>query len=163
MFSIRRFNSKLVRGKKAVAPWVSYVLLIGLSVMLGVLVLNWSRGLATSHSSDLKDRAETSSSCENLGVRIDRICQNTQTLNMNVTNNNNLRLDGLSVLMVDIYDAPQLREANVTIKPEEKAFVKVVKQGIVKRVELTPATGTSKRISCQGRKVMTENIPICTA
>ncbi|MBI4438402.1 hypothetical protein HY640_00555 [Candidatus Woesearchaeota archaeon] len=150
-------------GRRAVAPWVSYVLLVGLSVVLGVIVLNWSRGFASSQGSDLKDRAEASAACENLGVRLDKICQNTQTLNMNVTNNNNRRLDGLSVLMVDIYDAPQLRDVNVIVKPEEKAFVRVVKQGIVKRVEVTPSAGASKRVMCPGRKVVTETIPICSA
>ncbi len=159
---LRTMNYKLLTSKRAVAPWISWVLLVGLAVVLGAFMLSWARDMARDSSTDLKERADTSTLCSSLGLRIDSLCQNTQTLNMNVTNNNNANIKSVMVLMVDIYDSPQLRETNTTIKPEEKKELKIVKQGVVKRVEVTPATFSgSKRIVCHEKKVTTETIPIC--
>ncbi|GEM_PF-3460569 len=154
--------TKALASKKAVAAWISWVLLVGLSVVIAMFVLNWARGLVTQHGEDIKERADYSALCENLDIRLESICQNTQTLNMNVSNNNNLKVESILVRMVDIYGTPQLRETNTTIKPEEKKELKIVKQGVLQKIEVIPATFSgSKRIVCQNKKVTSEKIPIC--
>ena len=154
--------TRYLMHKKSMAAWISWVMLVGLSVVIGMFVLNWSRELVTKHGEDLKERADYAALCENMDIRIDSICQNTQTLNMNVSNNNNLKVESVIVRMIDIYGSPQLRETNIIIKPEEKKELKIVKQGIVQKVEVVPAAFSgSKRIVCQNKKVALEKIPIC--
>ncbi|MBI2142022.1 hypothetical protein HYU15_00855 [Candidatus Woesearchaeota archaeon] len=132
-------------SKKAVAAWISWVLLVGLSVVIAMFVLGWARGLVTKHGEDIKERADYAALCENLDIRLESICQNTQTLNMNVSNNNNLKVESIMVRMVDIYKE-----------------LKIVKQGLLQKIEVIPATFSgSKRIVCQNKKVTSESIPIC--
>ncbi|MBI3051860.1 hypothetical protein HYY74_05380 [Candidatus Woesearchaeota archaeon] len=149
-------------GKKGVAVWLSWVLAVGLAVVLGMFVLNWSRGLVTTQKEDLVERADLAELCRDIAFRIDDSCQNTQTLNMNITNNNNLKIDSFIVRIIDIYGLPQLRDANVTLKPGDAKQIKVVKQGIIKHVEIIPAVFSGdKRLACQSRKVTSETVRIC--
>ncbi|MBI2133755.1 hypothetical protein HYU11_03680 [Candidatus Woesearchaeota archaeon] len=152
----------MLRNKSAASQWLSWVLLVGLAAVLGIFMLNWIRDTASTHTEDLKLRAERATLCTNIGVRIDGLCQNTQTLNMNVSNNNDAGIKSILVLMIDIYGDPQLRETNITILPEESKELKIVKQGIVQKIEVVPSTYLgNKRIDCQEKRVATEIIPIC--
>ncbi len=164
IFFVFGFNmtNKTIKSKKGAAAWLSWVLLIGISVVIGVFILNWARGMTTEHADDFKEKADRSLICGSMDIRINSLCQNTQTLNINVSNNNEAAIKSVLVLMIDIYGNPQLRETNTTIKPDEKKELKIVKQGIVQRIEVIPATFSgSKRIECQEKKVTTETIPIC--
>ncbi len=137
-------------------------MLVSLGVILGFFVLNWARGMTEERGVELTERADYSALCSSIGARIDSVCQNTQTLNMNITNNNNLDIDSIMVGMIDIYGSPQLRELNTTIKPGEKKEIKVVKQGIIQKMDFSPATfSRNKRIVCQNKRVSIESVPIC--
>lgn len=64
--------------------------------------------------------------------------------------------------MIDIYGNPQPRVLNTTIRPQEKQEIKLVKQGIVKKIEVIPSTHSGSRsILCINKKISSEKIPIC--
>ena len=157
-----RKNKKLFRSRKGIAVWISFVLLTLLAVTLGAGFLVWSKGFTATSAADIEKRSEYVTMCEAVSLQIRNICQNTQALNMNLSNNNNLKITELSLRLYDIYNQPQRRSINVTLRPSETSSIMVVKQGIVKQLELIPITQSGKnRIICESRKVELSDIPLC--
>lgn len=152
----------LRRSRRGASLMISFVLLTLLGVSVGVGFLAWSKGFASSSVSDLERRSEHVTLCESAGVQVRSLCQNSQTLNMNVSNSNNVKIDELLVLLYDIYNEPQRRSINVTIKPSETRAVVLVKQGIAAQLELVPVLQSGKnRVICQSRRLEISDIPIC--
>ncbi len=149
-------------GKRGVSVWVSYVMLTALVVSLGVIVLNWSRSTTQQTVDDIVERGDALTACASAGIDVLNLCQNTQSLNMNVTNSNEVRLEGLWASMFDIYNMPQTSSVNITIQPQKTREVDLLKQGIVKRVEFSPVVSRGgKRIKCLSRKVSFDSVPVC--
>ncbi len=153
---------KMALGKRGVSVWVSYVLLTALVVSLGVVVLNWSRSTTQETVDDLVERGDALTTCASAGIDVLNLCQNTQSLNMNVTNSNEVKLEGLWASMFDIYNMPQTSSVNITIQPQKTREVDLLKQGIVKRVEFSPVVSKGgKKIKCLSRKVSFDSVPVC--
>ncbi len=150
------------RGKKGVSEWISWVLLTAFTVVIGVFVLQWSRGHTTETVEDITEKGELLTLCQETGLAITGYCQDTQTLNINVTNNNNRKIDAIVVRGFDIYNYPQGGDKNITLLPEKSKSVVIVKQGVLKRVEVMPAIIVgNKRVVCQSRKITLEPIEFC--
>ena len=149
--------------KKGVSEWLSWVLLVAFAVIIGTSVLNWSKGHTTRTVEDLTEKGEFLTLCQETGVAVGGYCQDTQTLNMNVTNNNNRKVDAVVMRGFDYYNRPQGGQKNVTLDPEKTKNVVVVKQGILVHAEISPVIVVGKkRVICQSRKVTLENIPFCS-
>ncbi len=155
-------NKKAVTDKKGVSVWISWVLLIALSVILGTFVLQWSKSHTIETVEDLTEKGEILTLCQETGVAINSYCQNTQTLNINVTNNNNRKVDSLLVRGFDIYNNPDGGERNISLEPEKTKTVVIVKQGVLKQAEVMPVILISKKkVVCQSRKVLLDKIEFC--
>lgn len=155
-------SDKVMKGKKAVSVWVSYVMLTALVVSLGVIVLNWSKSTTQETVDDIVERGDALTTCSATGIDVRDLCQNTQSLNMNVTNTNEVKLEALWASIFDIYNRPQTSSVNITIQPQKTKAVDLLKQGIVKRVELSPVVSKSgKKIKCLSRKVSFDSVPVC--
>ena len=153
---------KLKHHKKGVAEWLSWVLLVALAVVIGTFVLQWTKGHTTETVEDLTEKGEILTFCQEAGVAVLGYCQDTQTLNINVTNNNNRRVDALIVRGFDIYKNPQGGQKNISLDPEKTKNVVVVKQGVLIRAEVMPIIVVGKkRVICQSRKVAIEGITFC--
>ncbi len=149
-------------GKKGVSAWLSWVLLVALAVIIGTFVLQWTKSQATETVEDMVEQGDILTLCQEAGLAVNGYCQNTQTLNMNVTNNNNRKVDALIVRGFDIYNNPQGGQKNISLDPEKAKSVVVVKQGVLKRAEIMPIIAVGKkRVICQSRKVVVESIPFC--
>ncbi len=151
-----------MRTKKGVSEWLSWVLLVALAVIIGTFVLQWSRSNATKTVEDLTEKGEILTFCQETGIAVNGYCQDTQTLNINVTNNNNRKVDALMLRGFDIYNNPQGGQKNISLDPEKAMNVVIVKQGVLKRAEIMPVIIVGKkRAICQSRKVTVEGIPFC--
>ena len=149
-------------GKRGVAEWLSWVLLVALAVVIGTFVLQWTRGTTTETVEDLTEKGEILTFCQESGVAVLGYCQDTQTLNINVTNNNNRKVDAVIVRGFDIYNNPQGGQKNISLDPEKTKNVVVVKQGVLIRAEVMPIIVVGKkRVVCQSRKVAIEDITFC--
>ncbi|MBI2141106.1 hypothetical protein HYU16_01645 [Candidatus Woesearchaeota archaeon] len=156
-----RFRA-IVAGKHGISVWISWVLLVALSVMIGTLVLQWSKSHATKTVEDITEKGEVLTFCQETGVAINSYCQNTQTLNINVTNNNNRKVDSLLVRGFDIYGNPDGGSKNISLEPEKTKAVVIVKQGVLKQADVMPVIIVGKkRVVCQSRKVLLETIEFC--
>ena len=151
-----------LRSKKGVSEWLSWVLLVALAVVVGTFVLQWSRGNTTKTVEDLVEKGNILTFCQETGIAVNGYCQDTQTLNINVTNNNNRKVDALIVRGFDIYNNPQGGQKNISLGPEKAMNVVIVKQGVLKRAEVMPIIIVGKkRAICQSRKITLESIPFC--
>ena len=156
------FRMKARTNKKGIAEWISWVLLVGMAVLVGTLVLNWTRSHTTRTVNDLTEKGDILTRCQETGIAVTAYCQNTQTLNINLSNNNNRKVDALKVRGFDIYNNPLGGDKNITLDPEKKKSVSVVKQGVLKRAEVMPVITIGRKIVvCQSRKIVLEPIGFC--
>ena len=154
----RRIN----HGRKGISVWISWVLLVAFSVLIGSIVLNFTRSHTTATVDDITEKGEILTLCQETGVAVNSFCQKTQTLNMNVTNNNNRKVEALMVRGFDIYGNPHGGERNASLEPEKTKSISVVKQGVLKRAEVMPMIIVGKkRVVCQSRKITLEPIDFC--
>lgn len=151
-----------MKTKKGVSAWLSWVLLVAMAVIIGAFVLQWTRSQTAETVEDLVEKGDILVLCQEAGLAVNGYCQDTQTLNINVTNNNNRKVDALIVRGFDIYNNPQGGQKNISLDPEKTRNVVVVKQGVLKRAEIMPIIAVGKkRAICQSRKVTVESIPFC--
>ncbi len=151
-----------ITSKRGISVWVSWVLIMGFAVALGVFFFAWIKGFAIGSSGEIAERSDRITLCDSVSIRIDKLCQDTQTLNMNVTNSNSLKTDELIFRFYSIYEEPELRSTNFTLRPSETKNLMLVKQGIVKQAEAIPVIYKDrKRIICENKRVTVTGIPIC--
>ena len=150
------------RGKKGVSVWVSYVLLMMLAVILGTFYFNWMKGYTLETVDDIAGRSDYITICEGTGIWVKNICQNTQTLNMNITNSKDLKIDEIMVRTISVYNDPQATTRNLTLRPAKTESIDVLKQDITKQAEIMPVIYKGKkRIICSSRKITINDIPFC--
>ncbi|MBS3133396.1 hypothetical protein J4470_04740 [Candidatus Woesearchaeota archaeon] len=153
----------MLKSKKGVSVWVSYVMLTAVVVSIGFFVMSWTRETTEETVQDIVERGNALTTCSSSGVDINNLCQNTQTLNMDVTNSNDIKVEGLWLRMFDIYNRPQTSSRNVTIAPQATKAVSIIKQGIIKDAEIMPIVKSGdKRIICESRKARFEGIAVCS-
>ncbi|MFH1182628.1 MAG: hypothetical protein V1702_06745 [Candidatus Woesearchaeota archaeon] len=151
-----------VRGKKGIEAWISWVLIIGFSIAVGALVMRFMTGFATGTVEEMIERDNQQKLCDSAAISVKAICQNTQVLNINVSNNGNLRIEELLFRMYDIYTVPQVTYKNQTINTEKTLRVAVVKQGVISQVEVMPVVQEGKkRYICQNKKVTKSEVAFC--
>lgn len=152
----------IIMGKRGISVWVSWVLIMGFAIALGVFFFSWVKGFASESSDDIVERSDKITLCDSASLRIDKLCQDTQTLNINVTNVNTLKTDELIFRLIDIYEESELRNVNFTIKPGETKGLILVKQGIVKQADVIPVIHKDrKRIICENKKVALNKVEMC--
>ena len=152
----------LKSNKKGIEVWLSWVLLVAFSVFIGALVLQWSRSFTTKTVNDLTQKGEILTLCQETGISVNSYCQKTQTLNINVTNNNNRKVDALLVRGFDIYGNPQGGERDISLQPDKTKSIEIVKQGVLKSAEVMPVIIVGKkRAVCQSRKIKLEPVDFC--
>ena len=160
--NMKHLLTRHVKNKRGIEVWLSWVLLVAFSVLIGSIVLQWSKAQTTKTVDDLTEKGEILTLCQETGISVNSYCQKTQTLNINVTNNNNRKVDALIVRGFDIYNKPQGGERNISLEPEKTKSVAIVKQGVLKRAEVMPIISVGKkRVVCQSRKITLEPIGFC--
>jgi len=150
-------------NKKGISVWISYVMLTALVVSLGFIVFGWTTRTTEDTVEVIVERGDTLIACGLAGLDVRNLCQNTQTLNMDVTNTNDVKLLGVWVRMFNIYDRPQVSSRNTTINPQKTKSIQVIKQGIIKEVNIIPMIEVDdKRVLCESRKLDFSTIDICS-
>jgi len=150
----------LKTNKKADSQYISWILLLGLTIMLSYLLYNWSLKQAEQASQEIEKSADPLV-CEELGFSIDGICQNIKTLNFNVTNSNNVEITGFIIKTTGLYpeDRDYLYSAivNVKVSPGDTEKLSVLKKSTLSQVEITPFTTKNKKdIYCEGQSIKKE-------
>jgi len=149
-------------NKKAVSIWISWILIIALSIALGAFMYAWitrTTETATESFKYVYDRSE----CQNIGIMIEA-CNQSQTLYINVSNKLLLNVDGL-IFRVH-YSDYSTDSTNITVKinPGEKKdyLVDYNNTKTLTDLEVIPVIQTENfRIICRSRLARLDSINSC--
>ena len=152
----------MIFSKKAAAIWMSWVLLMGFVVGLSVFMFGWAEDRGEVFVGQLEGLSDTAE-CDSVGIRVEEICQNTESLNMKIANRNTLTVDRLVFLVFDsLGQYSGSRVVDVSIAPDNVESVKILKQGTVVQLEIVPAIVTPRdQITCNRNRILLERIDSC--
>lgn len=152
----------MLNSKRGIAVWLSWTLIIGLAVILGTLFYTWATSFTSDTLSDVSGREDVITLCSQVGISVTSVCQETQTLNINVSNSGTIRVDELLFSMFDIYGIPQRWQVNLSIDPAEETDVVAVKQGILAQADIIPVLHNDEvRIICESKAVIRDSVDFC--
>jgi hypothetical protein len=153
---------KFVNDKKAVSIWISWVLLLAFVISISAVMFNWSRSYSESQVERLIEISDTSE-CDLVGISVDDICQNPQTIEMTLTNRNGYSIDQIVVVVYDIYlQTLQTKKLNLSLMPSESENVILIKQGTTDQIKITPVFFTDDNIvHCNEKAATIEDIDFC--
>ncbi len=150
-----------MNSKKGVSQYIAWILLVGLAIALGAIMFAWTRGFATQQVDDLESRTDNVM-CDNVAFEISGACQNSQTLNMNLTNTNNLRIEKIKIIFLDLYGNSETKDKIIELSTGDALRISVLKQGTLASARVTPVTiKENKEIICQRQSILLENIIQC--
>ncbi len=153
--------SRMLKGKKAIEAYIGWIFLIGFSIVVSTFMYSWINSQVQNSVQGIEQRADTSE-CDSVGLTLNAICQDTQTLNMNITNIKLLTISGMNFRFFDLYDNQDSRSINITISPVDTKKINIIKQGTLKQVEIIPIIKqNNKIITCRKSMITSENINIC--
>ncbi len=152
----------MLYSKKADAIWLSWVLLLAFVVALSVFMFAWSEERGEMFAGELRVMADTAE-CNSIRIRIQDICQNPQSIEMNVTNSESITVNQLSMNIYDVYvESPVSRSVDVNIRPSDVRNVRVLKQSTTYQIEIVPVIITDDdMIYCYERTVTETGIDYC--
>jgi FlaG/FlaF family flagellin (archaellin) len=134
----KRLNS-LISGRKAISPWISWVLLVAFAIILSALMYNFMVDYTESSTDDIKKIVYNTDECRMVSVNIDSACLSSQVLNITLQNRNYIRIDTLDFRYYAGRVPLHTNQTNLSMNPNR---VKVVSldTGVtsVTRVEVIP-------------------------
>lgn len=151
-------KQRLLKPKKAVSTWISWVLLVTFVIFIGTTIFYWMKDYSTDAMTLLENRLKTTEKCDLVGIQISELTsKNAQTLNMKVTNRYNL---GIDRIVFTLYDSKNrfiwLNISNTTIKPNSTKEIEIPQNSsmITARIEAVPVIlDDGNQIYCTERKV----------
>ncbi|MFH0875058.1 MAG: hypothetical protein V1859_03910 [archaeon] len=153
----------MCNSKKGVSVYISWVILLLMVVVLGYFMYNWSVNKVKESNKDLEKITDTNL-CSDVSMNVEGICQETQNLYINITNTNIVRIEKLSILIIDLYGNPETKETTIALYPgdSEESF-SVLKQGsAAKKVKIIPIVLKEKQeVICYNSALETEDISFC--
>ena len=127
--------------KRGISLYVSWILLMMFIISLSAVMYNWYHQRAERSTEILKEQS-TEDVCDKVGILIKDLCQNTQTLNTNISNTKDIKINQLIFGLIDIYKDPETKKINITIYPGETEHIEIIKQGTLYQVDITPVVVT---------------------
>jgi hypothetical protein len=149
-------------NRKAIDIWVSWILLMALTITLGAFMYSWITQTAETTTESFQlvyDRTE----CENIAISIEA-CNQTQTLYINVSNKQLLTVDGL-IFRVHYSDSTiNTTDVRVKLEPGQKKDYTVGFNSTktLAGLEAVPFIQTGDlRIVCSSRLARLDSINSC--
>lgn len=146
--------------KKAVALWMSWVLLTAFMVFLSAFIYNWIYAYAETSGERLEVRYNEES-CDRIAIDTEA-CQKAEDLNIIIHNNGNLGIDKIIFRLYDLYGNIETKEKDIRIKAGKDKEITLLKQGTIKRIEAIPIILTGdQEIICRDKMQTNLNIRFC--
>lgn len=147
-------------NKKGIEIWISWILMIGLTVALSVVLYSWYISTTESAVKTMQyvyDRSE----CTNVAIMIEA-CNESQHLNINITNKLYTAVDEI-IFRVHYTDlSVSTQNISTSIKPGQKEDFRIPANKTVTEVEALPVISTADfRIICSSRSARYDNINSC--
>jgi hypothetical protein len=150
----------LKNNKKSESQYISWILLLGMTIVLSYFLFNWSLSQAKQTTETIEKTADPLV-CEELGFSLDGICQDSKTLIFNVTNSNNVEITGFLIKATGLYPEDNnylsSKKIQFIVSPGDTEKIKMMKKMTLSQVEITPfTTKNNKDIYCEGVSVKKE-------
>jgi hypothetical protein len=148
--------------KKSQAVWISWVLLVGFVVAISAFVAQQIISMTEKNANDLEQYVYDTQECTLAGLDINYICQNSEVLNMNVSNIKDIKVDELLIRVFDGSGDAETLNQQINIDPGTTKTLNVGKSRIAKRIEVLPVLHINDKIVvCSSRLVEKDNIQDC--
>lgn len=150
-----------IKTKKGVSLYISWIMIMVLVIVLSATMYNWY-GQRAEKTTEVLLEQSAEDVCDSVGIVIEDLCQNTQTLNINISNKNDIKVNQLVFGLIDIYNDPETKKINITIYPGETEHIELIKQGTLYQVDVTPVAVTDGITNvCSNSKIFKNNIVQC--
>jgi len=147
----------ILRTKKAVAIWMSWVLLTAFMVALSTFMYDWIINYSESSAEDI-DATYRGESCSETAMKISG-CQDSENLKLEIENKGNLKITGLIFRLYDIYGDIESKEKDITIKAGKIKYADILKQGTIQMLQSIPVLDDGS--VCRDKMHTLENITTC--
>ncbi|MBN1386501.1 hypothetical protein JW968_06020 [Candidatus Woesearchaeota archaeon] len=105
-------------NKRGIEIWLSWILLMAMIIGLSALMMTWMKNYSREALTGAQKRVFDSDRCEQISISMDHaICKNSSSIETQITNRNNLRIDQIIFRKYYNESPPDITEINETIKP----------------------------------------------
>ena len=140
----------MARGQ---SQYLSWIIILTLIISISFVLYRWSVAQAQSTSEELQARSDPVL-CSDVDISVDSICQTFRTVEANITNVNNRRVDGIRYSGVGLYpDDPDYLDSKTvykTIDTGDDEHFSILKKVTLSQVEIVPIVKRGNRdIICE--------------
>jgi hypothetical protein len=145
-------------NKRAVSPWISWVLLVAFAIILSAFMYNFMVSYTEDTTEDIKKTVYNTDECRRVSINIDSACLSSQVLNITLQNKNYIRIDKIDFRLYNGRTPVHTNQTEIAMNPNREKLVEI-NTGVsaVTRVEVIPhVTKENLDIICADRKADSE-------
>ena len=156
--TINPLVSGVLNQKKAVSPWISWVLLVAFAVVLSAFMYNFMVSYTKSSTDDMKKVVYNTDECRFVSINIEDACLSSQVLNITLQNRNYIRIDSMDFRFYNGRVPLHTNITEIAMNPNRKKVVSLdTGTSSVTRVEVIPhITKENMDIICADKKAAKE-------
>ncbi|MFC1742266.1 hypothetical protein ACFL3V_07060 [Nanoarchaeota archaeon] len=125
----------LYNNKRAVSPWISWVLLMAFAMALSALMYDFMVDYTESSTDDMKKVVYNADECRLVSLNIDSACLSSQVLNITLQNRNYIRIDSMDFRFYDGRFPLHTNQTEISMNPNR-----------VKRIDLNIGVSTATKV-----------------
>ncbi|MBN1544357.1 hypothetical protein JW898_02740 [Candidatus Woesearchaeota archaeon] len=157
------FSIFFIPCKRAVSPWISWVLLVAFAVILSAFMYNFMVSYTKDTTQDIKKTVYNTDECRSVSFNIVSACfsASTQVLNITLENTNYARIDSMAFRLYDGRIPLHTNNTGIPMNPNRVKEI-ILDTGVasVTRVEVIPSIEKEGMdIICSDRKAEAEVVP----
>jgi hypothetical protein len=149
-----------MRSKKAQSQYISWIIIFGMVVGLSFLLYNWTIERAKQAQENLEKTTDPLV-CSAIGITIDSACQSFRTVELNITNVNEMQISGFLLRNVGLYpdeaDYVYSKMVNAELDTGDSFTLSVLKKSTLSQVQIIPfVKKNSKNVYCEDKAIVKE-------
>ncbi len=128
-----------LKSKKAVSPWISWVLIMAFAIVLSAFMYNFMVSYTEDTTDDIKKTVYNTDECRSVSLNIKSACMSTQDLNITLENTNYIRIDKLDFRLYNGRVPLHTNQTEIPMNPNRlKTVILATGVASVTRVEVIP-------------------------
>ncbi len=153
----------IIRQKRAISPWISWVLLVAFAILLSAMMYNFMVDYTKSSTEDVKKVVYNTDECRLVSINIEYACFSAQVLNITLQNRNYIRVDKMDIRYYDGRIPLDLNQTNISMNPNREKIIELATgQSSITRVDVIPhIVKEGMDIICADKKASKEVVNGC--
>lgn len=154
--------NKMVKSsmrKKAVSPYVSWILIMAFVVVLSAFMYSFMTDYTEETTEDVKKQVYDADECRSVSVDVVSACNSSQALNITIQNTDYIRIDAIDFRLYDMAKKPVLtNRTDISMNPNRIKQVEIAKGGTeISMIEVVPIIfKENMEIICGEKKAQAE-------